>query len=106
VEVLVEEQQVPPLRIVAELGRGAGDRSMAVGVRQPDRDEPGREVPGDVTEPHPDAGPGRVLDGEVGAERLVPAHQRLDEQVVDREPDRAAPVRVAAEQAGRRLAGS
>ena len=38
------------------------------------------------------------------AQRLVPAQQRLDEQVVDREPDRAAPVRVAAEQVRRRLA--
>ena len=41
----------------------------------------------------------------VVAERLVPAQHRLDEQVVDREPDRAAPVGVAAEQVVRRLAG-
>ena len=32
------------------------------------------------------------------AQRLVPAQHRLDEQVVHREPHRAAPVRVAAEQ--------
>jgi hypothetical protein len=33
------------------------------------------------------------------------AADRLDEQVVDREPDRAAPVRISSEQAGRRFAG-
>ena len=35
---------------------------------------------------------------------VVPAVQRLDDQVVEREPDRAAPVGVAAEHPGRRLA--
>ena len=51
-------------------------------------------------------GPGRVLDREVVAERTRPSRgsDSID-QVVEREPDRAAPVRVAAEQARRRLAG-
>ena len=39
------------------------------------------------------------------AEVAVVDAQRLDQQVVDREPHRAAPVGVAAEQAARRLAG-
>ena len=47
---------------------------------------------------------GRALDLEVVAEIVVELLQRLDQQEVDREPDRAAPVRVAAEEAGRRLA--
>ena len=72
---------------------------VAVGVREPDRDEAPRQVGGDVAQPEPAARARRVLDGELVAERLVPAQHRLDEQVVDREPDRAAPVRVAAEQA-------
>ena len=41
-------------------------------------------------------GPGRVLDGEVGAEELVVLQQCPDDQVVDREPHRSAPVGVAA----------
>ena len=74
-------------------------------VRQPDRDETRGEVRSDVTEAHP-------LPRAVGCStvnsswRLVPAQQRLDEQVVDQEPDRPAPVRVAAEQPGGRFAGS
>ena len=35
-----------------------------VGVRQPDRDEPGREVRGHVAQPQPPPGAGRMLDGE------------------------------------------
>ena len=63
------------------------------------------QVRRDVPQAQAHARPGRVLDGERLAERLVPAQQRLDEQVVDREPHRAAPVRVAAEQVVRGLAG-
>ena len=43
-------------------------------------------------------GTGRTLDLQVVAVEEVVAVERLDEQVVEREPDRAAPVRVAAEQ--------
>ena len=46
---------------------------------------------------------GRALDREVVAVVVVELLERLDDQVVDREPDRAAPVRVAAEQAAVRL---
>src|SRR5436309_3388199 len=44
-----------------------------------------------------------ALDGESVAEVAVEASQRLDHQVVHRKPDRAAPVRVAAEEIARRL---
>ena len=69
------------------------------------RDQPHGQVARDVAQAKATTGAGRVLDRERLAEPVVPAQQRLDEQVVDREPDRTAPVGVAAEQAGRRLAG-
>src|SRR5437660_6178823 len=47
----------------------------------------------------------RELDFEVVAEVVVKLLQRLDEQVVRREPDRAAPVGVATKQPCRRFAG-
>jgi hypothetical protein len=50
-------------------------------------------------------GPRCRLDEDVVAEEPGISVQRVDEQVVDREPDRAAPVGVAAEQAGGGLAG-
>ena len=46
----------------------------------------------------------RALDAEVLAEVVMELLQRLDDEEVDREPDRPAPVRVAAEQAAGRLA--
>src|SRR5688572_31262528 len=49
------------------------------------------------------AGAGRALHAEVVAVVVMKLLQRLDDEVVHREPDRAAPVRVAAEQAGVRL---
>ena len=49
--------------------------------------------------------PGRALDLKLVAVEVVVALQRLDQQKVDREPDRPAPVGVAAEQAGVRFAG-
>ena len=79
---------------------GAGHRPTAVRVGQPDGHQPAGEVLGHVAQPQAVArsrsGTRRV---NVVAQALVPAQQRLDEQVVDREPDRPAPVRVAAEQA-------
>ena len=79
----------------------AEDRAAAVGVAQEDaasaaataRRRPRQSV--SIC-----AGAGRALDPEVVAVVVVELLQRLDQQVVDREPDRPAPVRVAAEQAG------
>src|SRR5262245_53226940 len=42
---------------------------------------------------------GRALDGEVVTVVVMKLLQRLDDQVIDREPDRSAPVRIAAEEA-------
>ena len=50
-------------------------------------------------------GPGRVLDAMVGAVVRVELVQRLDQHVVDRHPDRPAPVRVAAVEPRAALAG-
>ena len=105
VEVLVEQQQVAPLGVVAELRDAPATGRCPSASGQPDRDQPRGQVGGHV--PQPQAPPDPVGYSTVKrlAQRLVPAQQRLDEQVVDREPDRAAPVRVAAEQVVRRLAG-
>ena len=48
-------------------------------------------------------GTGRTLHLEIIAEIVMELLQRLDHQEIHRKPDRAAPVRVAAEQSGRRL---
>ncbi len=54
---------------------------------------------------HPIAGTGGALDLEIVAIITVILEQRADDQRVDREPDRAAPVRVSAEHPGVRFGG-
>src|SRR5207244_2906063 len=74
----------------AEPGRErAGGRARDSGGHSPQVEQP--------------AGAGRALDLQVVAEEVVELLERLDQQVVDREPDRPPPVRVAAEEARRRL---
>ena len=67
-------------------GRAASSRRESSSATSPER--------------HAAARAGRALDLEVVAVVVVELLQRLDQQVVDREPDRAAPVGVAAEQPG------
>ena len=63
-------------------------------------DDVGRLLQRDVV-----ARPGRHLDGQRVAEEAAVRAQLVGEQHVEREPDRAAPVRVAAEHRRGRLAG-
>ena len=62
-----------------------------------DRDQPVKQVCGDLVQGQLPARSGRVFDGEVVAEEPVVSLKRLDDQVVQRKPDRASPVGVAAE---------
>ena len=78
-----------------QLVDSAVDRSASVGAGQPDTDQPVGQVAGDVPQTRASPGPGRVLQGEVRAEEFVVLQQFPDDQVVDREPHRAAPVGVA-----------
>ena len=56
------------------------------------------QLVGDLLDRDEAARAGRALDLEVVAVVVMELLQRLDDQEVDREPDRPAPVRVAAEQ--------
>src|SRR5262249_57313866 len=86
--------------------RGALARAAAIGAGQEYADQPARELLGDLAERHHPPRSRRALDGERGDVEVMVALERLDEQPVHGEPDRTAPVRVAAEEAGRRLAGA
>ena len=97
VEVLAEDQVVVPGRIgLHDLGPAEAG-PPAVRAAGEDRDQPVRQVGGDLVQGQLLAGPGRVLDREVVAEEPVVPLQDADHQVVQREPDRAAPVGVPAE---------
>src|SRR5262245_56709498 len=103
VEVLVERQVALPRRVCLELLRAAVDGAPAIRTREPDGDEPVGEVLRDLREAPLLARAGRVLELEAVAEEAVVDHELADRQVVDRHPDRPAPVGVAAEHRRRRL---
>src|SRR5439155_16344499 len=103
VEVLVEEDHVPPVGVPLELLRPAVDRPASVRAAQEDPGEPPRELAGHLPEIQPCPGTGRALDLEVVAVEVVELLQRLDEEIVHGEPDGAPPVRVATEEPARGL---
>ena len=103
VEVLVEEHVVPPLRIGLEALDPAEAGPPPVVAADEERDQALAQVGGDLPERELVPGAVRVLDLELVAEEAGIAVERLDHDEVDRHPDRPAPVRVAAEHAGRRL---
>ena len=96
---------VAPVRIggVAGIAAEAGARAGFI------REKKARDAPGyflrDLREIHERAGAGGELDLQFVAPEMVVALERLDEQVVHRQPNGAAPVRVAAKHAGLRLTG-
>src|SRR5262249_52543689 len=65
VEVLVEQDQVTPVRVVLELARAAVYRAPAVLVAEKDAGHPLGKRLGHLVEIHPLTGTGRVVDSEV-----------------------------------------
>ena len=105
-EVLVERDVVAPSRVVLQLRRPSrgtvgGRRARAGTARSAAPAGRRRRRPGDCVWPLP---VGYSISA-VAAERSGVALQVAQHQVVDRHPDRPAPVGVAAEHAGARLAG-
>src|SRR6187549_2184723 len=92
VEVLVEEDVVLPGRIALELVDPAVTGPASVLADEEERDEPPAEVLADLRERSTLAGACRVLELEVVTEVPGVAEHGVDDEVVDREPDRPAPV--------------
>src|SRR5947199_10808518 len=103
-EELGEGDEVAPVRVAeARVVPLAG--AAAVGIRDEEAREPAVELLRDLTETHEAPRAGGTLDAQVVAVEVVVALERLGEQVVQREPHRAAPVGVAPEETGVRLGG-
>ena len=105
VEVLAEEDVVLPLGIVLKPVDPAEARSATVLADEEERHEATAEILGDLCKRVLLAGAGRVLDGQVVPEEPGVPAQRADDEIVDGERDRPAPVGVAAEHPGCRLGG-
>src|SRR6266851_1558398 len=105
VEVLVEEDEVAPVRIPVENLRPAVDRATAVLARQEEVREPPRQLGRHLPEVDLVVRAGGTRDLEIVAEEMVEFLERLDEEKVHGKPHRPAPVRIAAEHARRGLRG-
>src|SRR5439155_14268607 len=99
-EVLGEAEEVAPVWVVAEARIGAVAGPAPSGVWDEEAREPPVELVRDLAERRQASRPDRALDAQRVAVKVVIAFERLDDQVVHREPDRPTPVGVAAEEAG------
>jgi len=75
-------------------------------VPQKKTGKPLRELAGDLLQREHAARTGRAFDHQSVAVKLVVTFERLDDQEVDLEPDRPAPVRVSAEKVALPLPGT
>src|SRR5579862_2892380 len=94
-EELVEEDEVTPSGIRRISCIGSVDRASAVLIREEDRDESALDLVRDFSECAVGAGAGGTLDFERFTVEVVVALEGFDQQVIEREPDRATPIRVA-----------
>src|SRR3989442_13201965 len=104
-EVFVKKEQVAPLRAALSALVDAVHGPRAVGAFQEQAGEPARQFGGDLPQREQVAGPGWAFHFEVVAVIVMKSLQRFDQQVIDGEPDGAAPVRVSAEGRAPRLRG-
>src|SRR2546429_9803370 len=100
VEVLVERNVIAPVRIVLKGRTGAKDRTAALLITQKDVREPPREFFRHLPERQFRAGASRVFYQEIVAIELMVFLKRFDQQKIDGEPDRPAPVGIPPEGPG------
>src|SRR5712675_1454280 len=74
-------------------------------LREPDADQPIGKLVRDLFESQELPGARRALHFEIVAIIIVKFLQRFDEEIIEWKPDRATPVRVAAEHTGSRFTG-
>src|SRR5688572_28082901 len=94
---------IAPMRISLQQRIVAKDWTPAVRAAPENGDEAGGEIVRNAVEWEEVARPCRVLDEKIVAVVAVVLAEGFDQQVVEWEPDRSSPVRVAAEQGGPRL---
>src|SRR5512139_1281037 len=99
VEILVEQDVVAKVRVVALLVAGAVDRAATLAICAENAGEPARQFFGDLIKAELAAGARRALHLQSLAVKVGETVERVHEQVIDREPDGAAPVGIAAEEA-------
>src|SRR2546426_5824636 len=105
VKALVKQNQVPPERVPLKLFGAAVDGPPAVRAAQENSGQPAGKLFGDLPQRLHLSRAGGELYGNFVAVVEVEPLQGFDEQEVHREPHRAAPIGIAAEEARRGLRG-
>src|SRR5882724_9420431 len=103
-EVFVKEDQITPVRVSLELFEIPEHRATTSLILQEYVRHTARQFSRYLPQGHHLSRPGWELDLEIVSEVVMELLERLDQQVIHWEPDRTAPIGVAAEQPSRRLA--
>jgi hypothetical protein len=104
-KVFVKQNEVTPVRVGSAQAIIAVTGAMALGIRQEQPGQPLFQFLRDLLEIHPAARAGGAFDLKIVPVKVVIAFERLNEEVVYRKPDWAAPVGVATEKTGVGLPG-
>src|ERR1700674_1090804 len=98
VKILVEQNQVFPVRVVLKALDAPGDRPAAVFPSNENMNESPGNLRGHFPKVRFPGRAGRAFDFEIFAIIVVKLLQRFDQEIVQRKPDGAAPVRIAAKE--------
>ena len=100
VKILVEQCQLPPAGILAKTGIVPMTRPPPGSIRQEDRDQPPLNLLRCLLQVHPFSRACGAFDFETLAVEMVIAFECLDQQIIDRKPNGAAPIGITAKQTG------
>ncbi len=103
-EVLIELNQVPPVRVLLQFACATVHRPPSGGVPQENAGQPAADFLRNLVQVHLLSAARWTLDGKAIAVIAVILQQRTNEQRIDGHPNRSAPIRIAAEHAGVGLA--
>src|SRR5262245_54850674 len=98
IEILVKEQVIAPMFILLKLRVSVEDGPPPGGAALENRSQAPRQLHTYIPQVQMAPRPRWAFDREAVTEIPVEFLQRFNDQIVDRKPNRAAPVRVAAEQ--------
>src|SRR5215813_4702381 len=102
-EIFVEQQVIAPIRVALKFIRAAKHWSPSVFVAQKDPAQPSDDLMRHLEQIHQLPRTGRTLDFEIVAVIGEIMQQATNDQRVDGNPDRPAPIRIAAEHAAVRF---
>src|SRR5437773_10378347 len=98
VKIFVKPGQVAPVRAIREYAHVALPRAAAVLIREKNSANTPGQLARNLVQVHHSSRSASALDTQRVAVEMVIAFERLDQQIIQREPHRSPPVRVPAEQ--------